>query len=138
MNHLRIACALTIAGASVVSSASAAGASTLDDRIGQANHVEAMSTLHHVPARISGLLEFCGKEELKNAVDQKIVGDIMSDGKSGADFVQVVQSLRSYSSGVAMGLKLAVVPPEMKSAICTKTVEMAEKLLKQPHTASNP
>lgn len=138
MNHLRIARALTIAGASVVPSVSAAATFTLDDRIAQANHVEAMSTLHHVPARISGLLEFCGREKLKDAVDQKIVGDIMSDGESGVDFVQVAQSLRSYSSGVAMGLKLAVVPPEMKSAICTKTAEMAEKLLKQPHTASNP
>jgi len=40
----------------------------------------------------------------------------MFDDKAGADFVQVDQSLRSYSTGVAMGLTLAVVPDGKKKS----------------------
>ena len=145
MNYLHVACALASIGAIAVPSASIAATSTLDTRIAGANHIAAISASHHISARISGLLGFCGQDTLRDAVDQKIIGDVMSDGdvmagsKAGSvDFVQVIQSLQSYSDGVAMGLILAVVPAGKKKEICAKTMEMAENLLKQPHPLSNP
>jgi hypothetical protein len=138
MNYLHTTYALAIIGTLAVSGASMAATSTLDARIAEANRVAAVSSNYHVTARISGLLFFCSRHTLKDDVDQKIARDVMFDGKAGADFVQVDQSLRSYSTGVAMGLTLAVVPDSKKKAICAKTVEMAEQLLKQDRAASKP
>lgn len=136
MNYLHKTYALAVVGTLAVPSVSMAATSTLDDRIAEANHVAAISSSYHVPARISGLLLFCGRDTLKDAIDQKIRRDVMFDGKAGADFVQVDQSLRSYSAGVAMGLTLADVPAGKKKLICAKSAELAEQLLKQDHAAS--
>jgi len=138
MNYLHSACALAVIGTLAMANTSMAATPTLDDRIATANHVAAVSSSYHVIARISGLLLFCGQDTLKDAINQKITRDVMFDGKAGADFVQVDQSLRSYSEGVATGLMLAVVPASKKAAICAKSVEMAEQLLKQDHAASKP
>jgi hypothetical protein len=142
MNGIRTVRVLIAVCAGTAPIASVAATPQWDDQIAQGNHVAAMSRSYHPTARISGLLEFCGQDKLMDAVDQKMLGDVMIDRKTDtdvvADVVQVTQSLHSYSSGVAMGLKLAVVPTEKKKVICAQTLELATKYLTQPHSASDP
>ena len=115
-----------------------------DARQSRSDRVAAILAAKRVPVRVAGMLTFCNKDGLRQAVTREAGREVVREqieAKEQDAFetsVEVVQAIDTYANGVAMGLELAHVTPSQKAEICAKTLELTDKIMAHDDPATKP